>query len=210
MICEYRDETKGSSEMRKTVFAIVVIALLAAGCGVNQDYVNQQVADSEGRTNTKLSDLSDRTEATEAELNNLKSLASQLSDKTDLAINKAKGFESYQVLWTGEVNFDYDSYVITDIAAGIVSEAGSKLESVGGSIIEIVGHTDATGSQSYNYLLAEKRSHSVKRFLSERFGISLYRMFVVGMGEDKPVALPDERNANARNRRVVLTIWGQP
>ena len=64
-------------------------------------------------------------------------------------------------------------------------------------------------SSKYNFLLGEKRASATKKYLAERFGTNLYRMFIVSYGEDKPVALPDESHANAKNRRVTLTIWGQ-
>jgi peptidoglycan-associated lipoprotein len=74
--------------------------------------------------------------------------------------------------------------------------------------LEIVGHTDRTGASNYNFLLGEKRANSAKRYLADKFGISLYRMFVVSYGEEKPVAMPDEENASSKNRRVVLQVWG--
>ena len=46
-------------------------------------------------------------------------------------------------------------------------------------------------------------------FLASRFGISLYRMFILSYGEDKPIAMPDENQAHAKNRRVALTVWGE-
>jgi len=38
--------------------------------------------------------------------------------------------------------------------------------------------------------------------------VALYRMFIVSFGENKPIAMPDEANTNAKNRRVVLKLWG--
>ncbi len=194
--------------MIKPILILLMLALLVAGCGVNKDYVSQQIASSEAKTDSKINGVSAKTEANAAEVTRLKGLAQELSDKTDMAINKAAGFENYVILWSGEVNFEYDSYDIGDVAAQTLNEAGEKLEANPGSVIEMAGHTDGTGSQKYNYLLAEKRANSTKRFLAERFGISLYRMFVISYGEDKPVAAADERNANTKNRRVSLSIWG--
>jgi outer membrane protein OmpA-like peptidoglycan-associated protein len=34
-------------------------------------------------------------------------------------------------------------------------------------------------------------------------------MYTVSHGESKPVALPDEKNANSKNRRVTLKLWGR-
>lgn len=196
--------------MSKLLLLMLALALLFVGCGANKDYVDEQIAASEARLNNKVTNAQQTSEANQAEIEKLKGLASELSSKTDMAINKAAGFENYQVLWTGEINFDFDSYAITDIAGGILSEAGAKLEGTPGSIVEIVGHTDRTGSATYNYLLGERRAASTKRYLAEKFGISLYRMFVMSYGKDKPVAMPDERNSSSKNRRVVVTVWGMP
>ena len=70
------------------------------------------------------------------------------------------------------------------------------------------GYTDATGTSKYNLLLGEKRANSARRYLADNYGISLYRMFIISWGEDKPVAMPDEKNASSKNRRVKVTIWG--
>jgi len=195
--------------MKKTGIVVVSLALLTAGCGVNKDYVQEQISQSESRTSSKIATLQDKTDVNAGEIAKLQSLAKQLSDKTDMAINQAKGFENYQIIWSGVINFDFDSYKITDAAASILTEAGQKMEEHPGSLIEIAGHTDRTGSAKYNLMLGEKRSNAAKRFLAERFGISLYRLFIVSYGKEKPVAMPDERNAASKNRRVTLKVWGQ-
>jgi OOP family OmpA-OmpF porin len=73
----------------------------------------------------------------------------------------------------------------------------------------LVGYTDQTGSSTYNFLLGRERAESVKRFLINNYGVALYRMFISSEGKLKPVALPDEKDANSKNRRVVLKLWGQ-
>ncbi len=195
--------------MKKTGIVVAALALLVAGCGVNKDYVQEQISQSESRTSSKIATLQDKTDVNAGEIAKLQSLAKQLSDKTDMAINQAKGFENYQIIWSGVISFDFDSYKITDAAASILNEAGQKMEEHPGSLIEIAGHTDRTGSAKYNLMLGEKRSNAAKRFLAERFGISLYRLFIVSYGKEKPVAMPDERNAASKNRRVTLKVWGQ-
>lgn len=195
--------------MKRTIMTILLLSLMVIGCGVNKEYVSQQIADAEGRTNSKIKDVADKTDANASDMARLQGLAEQIDAKTDLAINKAKGWENYTVIWKGEVNFDYDQFQIDDAAQGILSEAGDKMDAFPGSVIEIVGHTDATGGASYNYRLGEKRANATKRFLSQRFGISLWRMFIISQGEDKPRALADENQAHAKNRRVMLTVWGE-
>jgi len=200
---------KERSMMRTTGIVVAALALFAAGCGVNKDFVQEQISQSEARTDSKVTALKDQTDANAGEIAKLQSLAKQLSDKTDMAINQAKGFENYQIIWSGVINFDFDSYEINEGAAAILNEAGQKMEEHPGSVIEIAGHTDRTGNSKYNLLLGEKRSNAAKRFLFERFGVSLYRLFIISHGEEKPVAMPDERNAASKNRRVTLKVWGE-
>ena len=194
--------------MKTLIVMSLALMLLVVGCGVNKDYVNEQISQSEARTGARINSVSDKADANAAEVAKLKSLAAQLDAKADMAINKASGFENYQVIWEGTINFDFDSYEVTDVAAKILDEAGTKMESVPGSVIEVAGYTDRTGSARYNMVLGEMRAMSAKRYLAERFGISLYRMFTVSFGQDKPVAMPDEKNAHSKNRRVTLTVWG--
>jgi len=193
----------------RTVFLLaLLVTLLSAGCGVNKQYVTDEITASEARTGSQLQTVKDQTDANAAEVQRLQGLARQLGEKADLAINKASGFENYQIIWSGEINFAFDDYEIDGVAASILDEAGGKMEQVRGSLLEIVGYTDRTGSTGYNLLLGEKRANSAKRYLVDKFGISLYRMFVNSFGEAKPVALPDERNAATKNRRVTLALWG--
>ncbi|MFQ5500531.1 MAG: OmpA family protein [Candidatus Zixiibacteriota bacterium] len=186
-----------------------VLMLALSGCGASKKYVNEAIATSEANTSSQISQLRDKTDGNAAEISKLRSLASELSDKTDMAISEAEGFENYQIIWEGTINFDFDGYEITATAEQVLMEAGEKLEQSSGSLVEIVGHADRTGNRGYNLMLGEKRANATKRFLAERFGISLYRMFVLSQGEEKPVAMPDERNAASKNRRVTLKIWGQ-
>lgn len=195
--------------MRITLALLAVVALIIAGCGASKDYVAEQIQASESRVDAELATLTDKTDANAAEVAKLRSLAGELEEKTDLAINKAKGFENYQVIWSGEVNFNFDSWTIEGAAEQTMMDAGEKMTQVPGSIIEITGHTDRTGPAKYNLMLGDKRAASARLFLAEQFGISLYRMFTISYGEDKPVALPDEKNSSSRNRRVTLKVWGE-
>ncbi len=194
--------------MKTAIVVSTLFLLMLTGCGVNKDYVNQQIQESEARTGSKIGSLSDKADANAAEIAKLQGLARDLSDKTAKAINDAAGFENYQVIWEGTINFDFDSYEITSTAEEILMNGCAKMEQVPRSLMEIVGHTDRTGSSSYNMLLGEKRASSAKTFMAQRCGVSLYRLFIASYGETLPVALPDEQQASSRNRRVTLKVWG--
>lgn len=194
--------------IKRLIILLSVIALVA-GCGASKNYVDEQIRNSEARTSAQLGDVEGKASATSLDLQKLQALQSELDAKAEMALNQAKGFENYQIIWEGEVNFDFDSDQITSAAEQTLMDAGQKLETSSESLVELVGHTDNTGSNAYNLALGERRSESVRRFLADRFGISLYRMFTLSYGEDKAAAMSDEPNSASRNRRVTVRIWGE-
>ena len=68
-------------------------------------------------------------------------------------------------------------------------------------VVEIEGHTDATGSAEFNLSLSQKRASAVKRALIER-GIRADRLVAYGYGEGVPVADNSTAEGRARNRRI--------
>ena len=193
--------------IRNTMLSLAVLALLLAGCGAKKGYVDEQIRISESKLNSQISSLNDKTDSNAGEISKLRTLAAELSSKT-MELSEASGFENYQIIWSGEINFDFDSWEVTPTAEGILTEAGEVMERNASSLIEIAGHADPTGAAKYNLMLGEKRASSAKRFLAERFGMSLYRMFVLSYGEEKPIALPDEKQSASKNRRVAMKSWG--
>ena len=70
--------------------------------------------------------------------------------------------------------------------------------------ILIEGHTDSTGSTSYNQQLSTKRARSVQYVLSRRFGVDATRTTIKGYGELQPVASNETPQDQAKNRRVTF------
>jgi OOP family OmpA-OmpF porin len=106
------------------------------------------------------------------------------------------------------VMFEFNSAVLTPAAQ-------QELDKVLGMIrefdqidgIEIVGHTDSSGPDSYNQTLSERRAASVKQLLESR-GVGSSAVSVRGEGESSPVADNGTRDGRARNRRVDILISG--
>jgi outer membrane protein OmpA-like peptidoglycan-associated protein len=71
------------------------------------------------------------------------------------------------------------------------------------TLIELLGHADARGEESFNYDLSRRRAARIKAFLLEH-GIDEKRVFVIAYGESAPIA--DNRSAAgmAANRRVEI------
>lgn len=194
--------------MRLTLFLLLAASLLIAGCS-SKGYVDEQMAAMQAKMDADMSEVKSQMAMNADEIKNLQALNAELSEKTDMALNQAKGFENYQIIWEGFINFDFDSYELTQIAKDQLESCGQKMVDYPRSLLEIAGHTDRTGSASYNFMLGMKRSESVKKYMTDQFGVALYRLFTVSHGKTKPVAMPDEKNANSKNRRVVVKLWGE-
>ena len=57
------------------------------------------------------------------------------------------------------------------------------------------GNTDSIGSQEYNYLLSKRRADSVIQYLVSKYNVPAHKVYIIGQGKDKPVALrskPDD------------------
>lgn len=73
------------------------------------------------------------------------------------------------------------------------------------TVIEVAGHTDNTGSDTYNQQLSERRAAAVAAYLGTR-NVRQDRVITVGMGEGRPIATNDTEAGRQQNRRVELTL----
>ncbi|MDP1867931.1 MAG: OmpA family protein [Bradyrhizobium sp.] len=101
-----------------------------------------------------------------------------------------------------EITFDYNSAEISAKSLASVQALGKALSSsdLKGSTFIVAGHTDAAGSEGYNQDLSERRADSIKRYLTDKFGIAGADLVTVGYGESK-LKDPSQPLAEA-NRRV--------
>ncbi|MCA8898593.1 MAG: OmpA family protein, partial [Hyphomonas sp.] len=71
--------------------------------------------------------------------------------------------------------------------------------------IEIEGHTDSRGSDSYNLQLSQERADAVKQYLMDR-GVDGTNIRAVGYGETRPIDPADTPEAWAKNRRTQFKV----
>jgi outer membrane protein OmpA-like peptidoglycan-associated protein len=87
-----------------------------------------------------------------------------------------------------DIQFDYNSADISKASMPAVQELGKALSNANlrGSTFVVAGHTDAVGGESYNQDLSERRADSIKRYLTEKYGINGTDLVTVGYGKNKP------------------------
>jgi OmpA-OmpF porin, OOP family len=106
------------------------------------------------------------------------------------------------------VLFDFDQDTLRPEAGSVLDQVAAALTAVSGRL-QVNGHTDAKGSDSYNLDLSKRRAETVAAALVER-GLSA-DLVAQGFGESQPIAAnalggKDNPGGRAQNRRVEIVI----
>jgi OmpA-OmpF porin, OOP family len=104
------------------------------------------------------------------------------------------------------VYFETGSAKLLPESETALDEAGAALEKYPGLGIEIQGHTDTRGSESYNLQLSQARAEAVRTYLLYRFRIPPGNLIAKGYGESQPETRERNQEELLRNRRVVLKV----
>lgn len=104
-----------------------------------------------------------------------------------------------------DVLFDYDSAGLRSASRAALRDMADVFDKYPGTTIMVQGHTDSTGSASYNQLLSERRADSVANYL-ENLGVRGSRIDAEGFGESTPRATNGSASGRQLNRRVEIHI----
>jgi outer membrane protein OmpA-like peptidoglycan-associated protein len=114
-----------------------------------------------------------------------------------------------QLVMPGNITFATDSAQIASSFYQPLNNLANSFRQYNQNSIEIVGHTDSTGSHSHNMDLSQRRAQSVADYLLAQ-GVDSSRLSTRGMGPDQPVASNDTADGRAQNRRVEVTLRPLP
>jgi len=130
----------------------------------------------------------------------------QLRQKLEgTGVRVVRNGDQIDLIMPGNITFDTDQSTIRSGFTGTLESVALVLKEFDKTIIQIEGHTDSTGSDSYNQLLSERRASSVRDFLLNQ-GIEPRRTRATGYGERYPIASNDTAAGREQNRRVELTL----
>ena len=131
--------------------------------------------------------------------------ADDLQDKLSNATVERVG-EGIQVTFDSGILFDVDSSTLRSAARDNLRELAASLEEYEGTDVLVAGHTDATGAESYNQTLSERRANAARDFLTGA-GLLANRVQAMGLGEMEPVDTNDTEVGRQANRRVEVAIY---
>lgn len=105
----------------------------------------------------------------------------------------------------GNVTFATNSADVKSNFYGVLNSVSLVLKEYEKTVIEVAGHTDNRGSDTYNQSLSVRRAASVSQYLGTQ-GLEHMRLITVGYGELRPIADNDTDAGRQQNRRVELTL----
>lgn len=221
--------------MNRASLVIALAASMAATVGCSsKNYVKQQTTPLINKTNelddmtaqnTKaIKDVDARAQAGIQQVNQAAAAADQKAQAAGQAATQAQqsadnavhrvdvlssavaNLDNYKVVSESSVHFGFDKDFLTKEAKEDLDKLGATVPNTKGYIITVEGGTDSTGPADYNYSLSERRANSVIQYLGEKYNVPPHKIYVIGLGKDKPVDNNKTREGRAANRRVDIRL----
>ena len=115
--------------------------------------------------------------------------------------------DDYKLQTTVSVPFQFNRYMLSKDAQQDLDKLADNVKSDKRYFIAVEGYTDATGTKQYNETLSRQRANSVMEYLVGQHDIPVYRIHMIGLGEQRPVDEAHNRAARAKNRRVEVKVF---
>lgn len=221
--------------MNRASLVIALAASMAATVGcASKNYVKQQTTPLINKTNElddltaqnskAIKDVDARAQAGIQQVNQATAAADQKAQaagqaatqaqqsadnavhRVDVLSNAVANLDNYRVLSESSVHFGFDKDFLTKDAKAELDKVGSTVPNAKGYIITVEGGTDSVGPADYNYALSERRANSVIQYLGEKYNVPPHKIYLIGLGKDKPVQDNKSRDGRAANRRVDIRL----
>lgn len=108
--------------------------------------------------------------------------------------------------------FDFDKATIRPSALPKLRKLARLIKEIGKGLVQVNGHTDSKGGETYNLKLSRRRAEAVATWLAQQGEIDAARLETKGYGESRPVASnkhpdgSDYPEGRQKNRRVKVIL----
>jgi outer membrane protein OmpA-like peptidoglycan-associated protein len=133
----------------------------------------------------------------------------QEAELRDKLANSGVGVErqgdTIKLIMPGAISFETNSAQLAPAFYESLNKVSASLKEFPDTSVQIIGHTDSTGSATYNQRLSVNRADAVAVYMAAQ-GVDRQRMQTVGMGFSQPIADNRSSEGRAQNRRVEVKI----
>jgi len=130
-----------------------------------------------------------------------------LTNLRNAVANTVANIDDYELQTSATVPFKFNQYTLSASAKQDLDALATQAKGDKRFFIAVEGYTDNTGSKSYNEALSRRRADAVVQYLVTKYDLPIYRIHMIGLGEEKPVEEGHNRAARAKNRRVEVKVF---
>jgi outer membrane protein OmpA-like peptidoglycan-associated protein len=136
--------------------------------------------------------------------------ANQAATRVGHGLNGLQGtvenLDNYKALTSMTIQFGSNKYTLTKSDQQSLDEFAQQIGQQKHYIVQVQGFTDSVGSPEYNNQLSRRRADAVIQYLAAKHNVPPYRIYILGLGEDNPVAKNNSASGRAKNRRVDVQL----
>lgn len=154
----------------------------------------------------KADDVDRKAQAAGQQADQAQTLASNASNRVATLQNAVANLDNYRIVNQASVQFGFDKDNLTKEATDALDQLAGNVPNTKGYIITVEGATDSTGDAEYNYALSQRRADAVIQYLASQHNVPAYKIYLIGLGKDKPVESNATREGRAKNRRVEVRL----
>jgi OmpA-OmpF porin, OOP family len=158
------------------------------------------------QVNSKTAEVEQKAQAAGQQAAQAQTLADNATHRVDTLQNTVANLDNYRVVTETSVHFGFNKDNLTKQAKEALDQLANDVPNTKGYIITVEGGTDSVGSEEYNYGLSDRRADSVVQYLASQHNIPGHKIYLVGLGKDKPVDDNKTRDGRAKNRRVDVRL----
>ena len=154
----------------------------------------------------KAAEVDQKAQAAGKQADEAQNLANQAVNRVDSLQNTVANLDNYHVVSETSVHFAFNKDNLTSKARKALDQLASDIPNTKGYIIAVEGGADSVGNKDYNYGLSERRADAVIQYLAQKYNVPAHKIFLIGLGKDKPVASNRTAAGRAKNRRVDIRL----
>jgi len=173
----------------------------------------RDIRDLDARTQKGIQDVNAKSDAADKkaadarqQADQAQELAMKASSGVDVLSNQVLNMDNYRPVAETSVHFAFNKADLTKKAKEALDQLAAEVPNTKGYILALEGGTDSVGSEDYNYKLSERRAQSVIQYLATEHNIPAHKIYVIGLGKDKPVEKNNTAKGRAENRRVDVRL----
>ena len=171
----------------------------------------RQTAERTGANAQALESTNQRLQGVDSRVTEVSALAKSAQEEAGAVAQRFANRNKYATLETKTVYFDFNKADLRDEGFSELEEIARALKADPNAVVELQGFADSRGSDAYNQRLTRDRVDAVVRYLVQRHGVELRRVYGVGMGKaPQTTGEASGRDALAKSRRVEIVLLAPP